>query len=160
MGGKRSEVLWSLSGSTFAIAGALGPTRELNPTDSVVWSMQIWIYHPRCDVWNVNRHYHRLLACASARAHDVPRCSQEPPEMSGATLQRAFLQFVFEIRGGGWKRERRGGRMLTIGFNNGCDGVRTLTALPASTHSTGSECFAFAAALSHGCQHVNVVGLR
>lgn len=51
------------------------------------------------------------------------------PETSAVALQRAFLQLVLGIRGGGgWKRERSGGRMLTIGFNNGCDGVRRVPA--------------------------------
>lgn len=81
VGGERSEVLWSLSGST----GTLDPTEKSDPMDSLVWSRQIWIYHPRSDVWNVNRHDHRLLAmCLS----ESTRCSAL---FSGASRDEPFF---------------------------------------------------------------------
>lgn len=79
-------------------------------------------------------------------------------ETSAAVLQRAVPQFMLGIWGGGWEKEWRGGRMLTISFNNGCDGVSAAMArlqLPptALDHNVLFSLWS----LSHGCQCVNVV---
>lgn len=54
--------------------------------------------------------------------------------------------------------ERRGGRMLMIDFNNGCDSVGSVMArLQLPPTALDHNVLFFIVVLSHGCQHVNMV---
>lgn len=156
--GKRSQALWSL-GPTFTVTGKnRGSDSGAKPYGiSGVKQTDLELSYTR---WCKEREQ-TLPQITGLGLSERTLCSAllsgASAETSSAVLQRAVLQF--RIWGGGWEKEWRGGRMLTIGFNNGCDGVSAATArLQLPPTALDHNVLFLLWSSSHGCQCVNAVG--